>query len=144
MRREERKFDFTVVEGFERVLEVLRGERQATQIEIDFVLDRQEKQMKKATSSKRGEKVENVEILQLILKELENGEKTISELLKTDSITNYTYQEKDEMKNISSPKLSAILQKEIFTKNEEGEKVAREESRIERIENGQKILFKLK
>lgn len=143
MRREERKFEFTVIEGFEMVIEKLQT-IQGTEIEIEFIKDRIEKQMKKATSSKRIEKAENAEILNLVIQELTSGEKTIGELLKTESIASYTYEEKQEMKNISSSKLSAILQKEIYTKDENGEKVAREESRIERIENGKKITFKLK
>lgn len=143
MRKEEKKFDFTIVEGFEKVIAKLQ-KIQGTEIEIAFIQDRIEKQMKKATSSKRAEKVENAEILNLVIKELANGEKTIGELLKTSSLANYTYQEKDEMKNISSSKLSAILQKEIYTKNEEGEKVINSNSRIERVENGKKITFKLK
>lgn len=143
MRREEKKFDFTVVEGFEMVIAKLQ-KIQGAETEIAFIQDRIEKQMKKATSSKRAEKVENAEILNLVIEELAKGEKTIGELLKTDALANYTYQEKDEMKNISSSKLSAILQKEIYAKNEEAEKVVNVNSRIERVENGKKITFKLK
>lgn len=150
MRREEKKFDFTVVEGFERVLEVLRGERQATQIEIDFIMDRIDKQKNKATSSKKAEKAENIDILNMIIEELSVNKDglTINELLKTNSIKNYTYEEKVkgklENKEVTSSKISAILQKEIYTKNEEGKKIENIDSRIVRIEEGKKIIFKLK
>lgn len=148
--RNEKRFDFTVVEGFAGVLEVLEGKRQATKIDIEFIMDRIEKQKRKATSSKKADKIENIEILDIIIEELRKNKDglTISELLKTDNIKNYTYEEKVrgkiENKEVTSSKVSAILQKEIYIKDEEGKKIENIDSRIVRIEDGKKIIFKLK
>lgn len=140
-----KKFDFTVVEGFERVIEKLRTIENA-QVEIDFILDRIEKQQRKAISSKKTDKIENTEILDLIISELSKAPEglTISELLKTNTLATYTYEDKKEMKNLSSSKLSAILQKEIYTKDSEGNKIENIDSRIVRIEDKKKIIFKVK
>lgn len=145
MRNIEKRFDFTVVEGFEKVIEKLKT-IENTQVEIDFILDRIEKQQKKATSSKKADKVENAEILDLIICELSKAPEglTISELLKIDTLSNYTYEDKKEMKNLSSSKVSAILQKELYTKDSEGKKVENVDSRIIRIEDKKKIIFKVK
>lgn len=145
MKNIEKKFDFTVVEGFERVIEKLKTIENA-QTEIDFILDRIEKQQKKATSSKKVDKVENAEILDLIICELSKAPEglTISELLKTNTLATYTYEDKKEMKNLSSSKLSAILQKEIYIKDSEGNKIENIDSKIVRIEDKKKIIFKVK
>lgn len=145
MRNIEKKFEFTVVEGLQRVLEKLRTVENA-QTEIDFILDRIEKQQRKATSSKRADKVENAEILDMIICELSKAPEglTISELLKIDTLATYTYEDKKEMKNLTSSKVSAILQKELYSKDSEGNKIENVDSRIVRIEDKKKIIFKVK
>ena len=142
--KNEKKFDFTMVEGFERVLKVLRGEEKATEVDIEFIEDRKEKAQNKNKSRASVEKPENAEILEKVIEILQDGQKrTLKEL--TEELKGYTYTSGKDTKEVTTSKLSSVLQKEVYEVNENGEKVARENSRVTRIEEGKgKLYFTIK
>lgn len=142
--KNEKKFDFTMVEGFERVLKVLRGEEEATEVDIEFIEDRKEKAQNKNKSRASVEKPENAEILEKVVEILQDKQKrTLKELV--EELKGYTYTSGKDTKEVTTSKLSSVLQKEVYGVNENGEKVARENSRITRIEEGKgKLYFTIK
>lgn len=142
--RNEKKFDFTMVEGFERVLKVLRGEEQATETDIEFIEDRKAKAQNKNKSRASVERPENAEILEKVIEILQDGQKrTLKELV--EALKGYTYTSGKDTKEVTTSKLSSVLQKEVFEVDENGEKVARENSRVARIEEGKgKLYFTVK
>lgn len=142
--KNERKFDFTVVEGLENILQVLRGEKEVTQIDIDFLNDRLEKAKNKNKSRASIEKPENAEILEKVIEILKDGQKrTLKEL--TEKLKGYTYTSGKDTKEVTTSKLSSVLQQEVFETNENGEKVTRQDSRVVRVDEGKgKLYFTIK
>ena len=142
--KNEKKFDFTMVEGFERILKVLRGEAEVTEVDIEFIEDRKEKAQNKNKSRASVEKPENTEILEKVIEILQDKQKrTLKELV--EELKGYTYTSGKDTKEVTTSKLSSVLQKEVYEVNENGEKVARENSRIARIEEGKgKLYFTIK
>ena len=142
--KNERKFDFTVAEGLENILQVLRGEKEVTQIDIDFLNDRLEKAKNKNKSRASVERPENTEILEKVIEILKDGQKrTLKELV--EELKGYTYTSGKDTKEVTTSKLSSVLQKEVFEVNENGEKVTRENSRVTRIDEGKgKLYFTIK
>ena len=145
--RNERKFDFTQVEGFERVLKVLRGEAEATEKDIEFIKYKQAQAKNKNKSKASTEKPENAEILAIALEILKDGQKrTLAEIVKEPKMAEYTYTVGKENKNVSISKLTTIFNKEIYNGiNEKGNKTVNADSKIARIEEGKgKLYFTIK
>ena len=142
--RNEKKFDFTVAEGLKNILQVLRGEKEVTDIDIEFVTDRLEKAQNKNKSRASVEKPENAEILEKVVEILQDGQKrTLKELV--EELKGYTYTSGKDTKEVTTSKLSSVLQKEVFETNENGEKVTREDSRVTRVDEGKgKLYFTIK
>lgn len=145
--KNEKKFDFTVVEGLENILQVIKGNREVTEIDVQFLNDRIEKAKNKNKSRASVEKPENEEIMQIVLDILSDKQpKTITEMLKDTRLANYTYQDGKNTKNVTTSKLSTVLQKEVYNGTDEnGEKVLNSNSRITRDDkNKKKLLFTLR
>lgn len=142
--RNEKKFDFTMVEGFNRILRILKGEEQATETDIEFIEDRKEKAQNKNKSRATVEKPENAEILKKVIEILQDGQKrTLKELV--EELKGYTYTSGKDTKEVTTSKLSSVLQKEVFETNENGEKVTKQDSRVTRVDEGKgKLYFTVK
>ena len=145
--RNEKKFDFTQVEGFERVLKVLRGETKATEKDIEFIEYKQAQAKNKNKSKASTERPENVEILAIALEILKDKQKrTLAEIVKEPKMAEYTYTVGKESKNVSISKLTTVFNKEIYNRiDEEGNKVVNTDSKIARIDEGKgKLYFSIK
>jgi len=120
------KVKVTKKENFERLLQIEEVKNNAELVKfIEHEIDLLNKKSLSRGKSQKDNEI-NSQIMGLILEVLSEQEEkiTISELLKNEKIENFTYEEKNENKKITSQKASALIKKLM-----ESGKVKREEEK---------------